>query len=128
MARAKRAAADKLADTINQILTEYGDDIQELTTTAVQDVTKAAVKAVKANSRAYFGGTGKYAKGWTSQVETGRTSAQGTIYNGSVPGLPHLLEKGHAKRGGGRTQGVEHIAPVEEQVVEQFRKVLEEKI
>lgn len=128
MARAKKTTADKLSDSITQILEEYGEDVYKLTTTAVQDVTKAAVKAVKANSRSYFGGTGKYAKGWTSQVETGRTSAQGVVYNAKVPGLPHLLEKGHAKRGGGRTQGVEHIAPVEEQVVEQFRKVLEEKI
>lgn len=128
MAKVKKCPVDKLADTINRVLQDYSDDISALSTDAVKDVTKAAVKAVKANSRQKFGGTGRYAKGWTSTIETGRLSAQGIVYNKDVPGLPHLLEHGHAKRGGGRVEGVEHIAPVEKQIVEQFYKEVESKI
>lgn len=131
MARSKRrTTADKLADTIRTVLDEYGDEIQNQTQNAVEDVTKAAVKAVRANAKASFGTTHnyRYAKGWTSQLETRRYSAQGVVYNKDVPGLPHLLENGHAKRGGGHTEGVRHIAPVEEQIITQFQKELEERI
>ena len=69
---------------------------------------------MKSGAAAKFGGTGKYAEGWTSRFETERFSAQGIIYNKDVPGLPHLLEHGHAKRGGGRVPGREHVAPVEQ--------------
>lgn len=127
---AKKCAIDKLADTINRVLQDYSDEISELSTDAVKDVTKAGVNAVKANSRSSFGGTGRYARGWTSTLETGRLSAQGIVYNKDLPGLPHLLEHGHAVRGGGRApvSGTEHIAPVEKQIVEQFYKEVESKI
>lgn len=130
MGKAKKCAVDKLADTINKVLQDYADEVSTNTTNAVKDVTKAAVNAVKANSRSEFDGTGKYAKGWTSTLETGRLSAQGTVYNKDLPGLPHLLEHGHATRGGGRApvSGIEHIAPVEEKIIEQFRKEIESKL
>ena len=38
----------------------------------------------------------------------------GEIGSASLPGLPHLLEKGHAKVGGGRVPGIPHIAPAAE--------------
>lgn len=113
---------------VAKILSEYGDDITARIKDATKEVAKAAAKTVKANSKANFGGTGKYAKGWTSQVETNQYSAQGIIYNKSVPGLPHLLEHGHALRGGGRVPGREHIAPVEREVIESFEKAIERAI
>lgn len=124
---AKKVPIDKLQQAVREILDEYGDNIRSDLQEAVKKVTKAGVTAVKGESRAKFGGTGKYAKGWTSTMETGRISAQGTIYN-NIPGLPHLLENGHAKRGGGRVPGRAHIAPVENQIVEQFQKEVERRI
>ena len=88
---AKRIPIDRLSAEINKILTEYGEQVQQDVDEAAQRVTKAGVKAVKGNAKGSFGGTGKYAAGWTSKFEKGRLSSQGTIYNGTVPGLPHLL-------------------------------------
>lgn len=117
-----KTTIDKLQKDIQKILEEYGDDVKNKTEDAVKAVTKKGVKAMKSAS-GIFRGT-KYASGWTSQIETNRYSTQGVIYNQKVPGLPHLLENGHANRGGGRTAGRVHIAPVEEELVKTFEKDL----
>lgn len=124
---AKRIPIDRLSAEINKILTEYGEQVQQDVDEAAKKVTKAGVKAVKGNAST-FGGSGKYASGWTSKFEKGRLSSQGTIYNGTVPGLPHLLEKDHALRNGGRYLGRPHIAPVEQKVIEDFTREVEKRI
>ena len=113
---------DKLQEAVNKALSEYADDATKTIEDLSKEFTKKGVQAVKGNSKV-FRGTGKYASGWTSQFETGRLSAQGVIYN-KTPGLPHLLEKGHAKRGGGRVAGRVHIAPVEEELVGAFERAV----
>lgn len=123
---AKRCPIDKLQETIKKTLDEYGDTIREDVDVVVKKVTRAGVTAVKSEARAKFNGS-KYASSWTSTVETGRMSTQGTIYN-KIPGLPHLLENGHAKRGGGRVEGRPHIAPVEETIIEQYMREVESKL
>ena len=121
---ARKVTADNFADAIAGILEEYEANAEKTTAEVVKEITKTGVKAVKDASKT-FRGTGKYAKGWTSKFETGRLSSQGTIYNKDVPGLPHLLEHGHAKRGGGRVPGTVHIKPVEDEISKAFEKELE---
>lgn len=125
---AKKIAADKLASEIHSILAEYGADIDKEMDSAVKRVTKAGVSALRRASTRLFGGSGKYAKGWTSTVETGGHSAQGTIYNKDLPGLPHLLEHGHLNRDGSRTPGKPHIAPVEAEIARTFTEEVEKSI
>lgn len=129
---AKKIPIDRLSAEINKILTEYGEEVQENVEEAAQKVTKAGAKAVKGNAQSTFkiskNKKKNYAKGWTSTFETGRLSSQGIIYNKDLPGLPHLLEHGHAKRNGGRTDGRPHIAPVEQKLIEDFVKAVKEAI
>ena len=120
-------ARKDLDEAIGDILEDFESGVITSMQEATEAVTKAAVKEVRSNSRV-FGGTGKYAKGWKAKTEKGRLAASGVVYNASLPGLPHLLEFGHAKRGGGRTQGVVHIAPVERMVEEKFVRELERKV
>ena len=110
-----KVTPDNFAAAIEAVLKDYADDVDKNMKAAVKDVTALGAKVLKGNPGG-FGGSGKYSKGWTSTVETGRLSAQGTVYNAKLPGLPHLLENGHAKRGGGRVPGKVHIAPVEQQI------------
>lgn len=117
---AKTITPDMFAASIRGILAEYEGDVQAHVEEVTQKVAKEAAKAVKSAARSSFGGSGKYASGWTSQIEGGRLSKQGVVYNKKVPGLPHLLEHGHANRGGGRTPGRAHIQPVEEQIIREF--------
>lgn len=119
---------DKLNTKITGILQEYADDISLNMAVATRAVAKAGETALRQNSRSEFKQhSGKYARGWKSQVTQTRMSTSAVLYN-DHPGLPHLLENGHAQRGGGRTEGRPHIAPVEEQIVQLFEKEVERKI
>lgn len=123
-----RSTVDTLVSDINKILDEYVDNAGHLTAEAVKKVSKKGVEALKTNSKTNFGGTGKYASGWTSKVEDSRMGARATLYNSKVPGLPHLLENGHAKRNGGRIDGKVHIKPVEDEIEKALTQELERKL
>lgn len=132
---ARKTPIDKLSESISAILSEYGSDVLDATRDCVKRVTKEGVKAVKSAAQQSFETSkgSEYVSGWTSRFETGRFSAQGTIYNSKVPGLPHLLEHGHVSRNGtGRTFGTvpgrEHIAPVERQVVKDFENAIKTEV
>ena len=122
------AKAINIETEIAKILTKYGDEVAENIQKVTKEIARKGAKAVKQNAQTNFSGTGKYAAGWTSQAKEGRYSSQGIIYNRAKPGLPHLLEHGHAKRGGGRTDGNEHIAPVEQEVIKSFEEAIKEKL
>ena len=118
----KKVTLENLADAISDILEDYAGEITEEIPEITEKVGKVGVQALRNDSRANFKGTGRYAKGWNKQVERKRLWTDVTIYNKTLPGLPHLLEHGHAKRGGGRTPGKVHIAPVEEKLVQNYEK------
>lgn len=112
-----------------KILEDYQKDVDKNLKEAVKKTAKAGAKQVKANAKSAVNGS-KYANGWTSKFESGRLSAQGIIYNSALPGLPHLLEYGHATRNGtGRvyppTPAHPHIESVEREVEEFITKELQ---
>lgn len=119
----KKVTLEQLPSAISAILDEYAGDIARNIPEITEKIGKTGVKAVKAGAKAKFNGK-KYAAGWTQITERSRFGASTTIYNSRLPGLPHLLEHGHANRGGGRTEGRAHILPVEEKLIKQY----EEKI
>ena len=70
--------------------------------------------------------TGAYSKSWTVK-KTGENShsLEMTVHSKNRYQLAHLLEKGHAKRGGGRVSGKPHIAPAEENGVQLLEHLIE---
>lgn len=124
----RKVPVDRLTDEVEKILNDYGENVQQNLDEIVKQMSKKGAQTLRSQSKSTFNGTGKYAKGWTSRTETGRMSAQGTIYNKDVPGLPHLLEHGHANRGGGRTPGRVHIQPVEEALIKEFEQKVKSKL
>lgn len=115
---AKKITVDQLSDEIMDALEEYKEMTDEVVQTAVDTVSKETKKIVQAGSPVQTGG---YQKGWAvkkTSAKAGQVSI--TVYNRKKPGLTHLLEKGHAKRGGGRVAGQPHIAPAEQYAVSEL--------
>ena len=83
-------------------------------------------KALNNASGSTFDGK-KYKKSWTFTAETKRLYTVVTLHS-KMPGLPHLLEHGHAKANGGRVKGRVHIKPVEEKLISQYEREVTAKL
>ena len=114
---------DQMASAIQECLDEY----KVMATDEMKKAIKKAGKTVKEDINGSAPVlTGKYAKSWTSRVTAeDSVSLEVTVYSPSRYMLAHLLENGHAKRGGGRVRAIPHIAPAEEHGMEQLENDLE---
>ena len=101
-----------LEEAIKAALDSQHDEAVEAITEIIPSVAKRAVSMLK---RTAPKNTGKYAKGWTCKVETGRMKVGATIYgqNGTYQ-LAHLLERQHRMRDGNMSKEYMHIKPVED--------------
>lgn len=72
--------------------------------------------------------TGKYARSIRHQTTGHGVTPEGEIGSPSMPGLAHLLEKGHAMVDGGKTKAYVHIEPAAEEAFGDFEKLLDEVI
>jgi hypothetical protein len=117
---------DQLAATVMKELEDYA----ETTTDGVKDAVRKAANTVKKDIEAGAPvRTGKYAKSWATKT-TGENShaLEITVHSRNRYQLAHLLEFGHAKRGGGRVPGKSHIAPAEQAGIDQLEKDIERSL
>lgn len=131
MSRGRRlVGVGDIVGEIAGLMQEYANDVAEDMKIDAKKVAKEAVKELKVTSPVGEGSRkGHYNKGWTYSV--GKDSAYKigiTVHNSKKPGLAHLLEKGHAKRGGGRVNSTPHISPVEQKVIENYEKRLKGRL
>lgn len=131
-AMAKKVTVNNFADVISDILSEYEGDARKNMDSVIKDVAKKGAAALRNESLQTFKPSnlknGRYGTGWTHTVESKRLGTVATIHNSKYPGLPHLLENGHAKRGGGRVAPKIHIAPVEEELDRSINTMLGKKL
>lgn len=119
----KNVKITELSDVIEDILSEYGDKALNVINEETEKLGKVAVKELKKKSPKL---TGSYAKGWKVKTYRTRLGAGAVAYNKTNYQLTHLLEHGHANRDGSRTDGIEHIGPVNDAVQEKFVKAVME--
>ena len=117
---------DTLADEIMKGLTEYADLTNESMKKAVRKTATSVKKEISANAPKR---TGKYAKSWMAKkTKENSHSLEMTVHSKNRYQLAHLLEKGHAKRSGGRVAGKPHIAPAEENGIQLLENLIEEAL
>ena len=121
---------DNLGAEIAKMMEEYSKDVTDDMKAAAKKVSKETVKELKSTSPMGKGSKkGHYKDGWKSKVNSESAVSIGIkVYNSKKPGLTHLLEKGHAKRGGGRVEGKPHIAPAAKKAAENYEKMLKERL
>lgn len=113
-----RCPIDGLAKAVMDGLTEYADFASGELKSAIKKAGNSVKKDIQENAPK---DTGAYSKSWTVKTtkETSN-SLEVTVYSPKKYQLAHLLEFGHAKRGGGRTKAQPHIAPAEEKAEKQL--------
>lgn len=122
------ARIDRFQTQIAGILQEFGTEVGDALGEVIEQVAKESTKDLAAASPKGSGKrSGAYAKGWRMENTGTRLGPEQTIYN-TKPGLPHLLEFGHAKRGGGRVAGIPHIQAINDKIPEMIEKRLKEKL
>ena len=133
-------ASSDLERELTAILKEQGDRAQEALGNAVSKGIKRGASNWRKNAKTAFPPgkkyrkngkeytSGAYAKSIRSRSNTKTARPSGVAYS-QIPGLPHLLEDGHAKVGGGRVEGRRHVAPAAEQAfdytMDELRKELD---
>ncbi len=107
---------DNLADEIMKGLKEYADLASDDVKKAVRKAGNTVRKEISASAPS---DTGKYAKSWTvKKTKETSNSLEVTVHSKNRYQLAHLLEHGHAKRGGGRVAARPHIAGAEQSAIE----------
>lgn len=99
---------DQLANEITSAVQEYTEDVSEAIKEKVNDTSKKTLKTVKEMAPKR---TGEYAKGFKRTKNDNHGRTKHTIWNKKDYRRVHLLEKGHAKRNGGRVKDYPHLVP-----------------
>ena len=130
--------ADGFGAAMTEILEDVHGHVKQGANEAVEDGLKVAKKEWKQNARSVLSKsyvlhgreikTGRYARSISHKMNRKGDSPAGEVGSRSLPGLPHLLEKGHAKVGGGRVPGREHIAPAAETAFDATMEAMEKRI
>lgn len=117
---------DSMTDEIMKGLREYADLADDEMKNAVRKTAKSVKDEITSNAPKR---TGKYAKSWTTKkTKENSHSLEMTVHSKDRYQLAHLLENGHAKRGGGRVSGRPHIAPAEQHGEEMLERLIGEAL
>ena len=113
----------QMADILKEVAANIDEAIEE----GLKVAPKLCTQQLRANSPKK---SGDYAKGWRIKREN-KGLKTATVYNATMPGLTHLLEKGHVirnKKGEyGRAPAHPHMKPAEEAAVKLFEETISRK-
>ena len=120
-----KVSVDEMDQAISEQLQKYAGSITEDMKDSLRDSAKEIRRDISRNAPFR---TGRYKKSWSVKIEEWSAGLYtiATVHSRDRYQIAHLLEKGHAKRGGGRVPGRAHIKPAEEAAVEKVQEGVEE--
>lgn len=132
---ARKIGPIDLSKAINDILTQYGDEVYGVMEECIDEVSEEAKDKLRAENH-FRKESLKYAPSWINEKLQGKPlTAKRAVHNEDHYRLTHLLEKGHVVRNGtGRNKGKQrtdafpHIAPVNDWVNKELVQRLERKL
>lgn len=114
------ATVDDFVKEITSELYAYKQDIADDLKKEIIEEGKTCVAELKVTSPK---SSGEYAKGWkVKRLHESNDDIRIAVHNSKKYQLTHLLEDGHAKRGGGRVEAHPHIEQAEKNVSERLNK------
>lgn len=124
---------NQLASAVHDVLAEYTEEVTAVTKDVTNETGKLVVKEIKDTAPRSKGTKRKkgvkYANSWRAKtvLETS-TKLEIVVHSPTRYMLAHLLENGHAKRGGGRVAAIPHLAPAEQVGTEHMENELERRL
>lgn len=113
-------------EQLKDIFEDYSTDVRKTVNECCLDVARESGLKLRETSPK---DTGKYAKSWAvKEVKTNDFGGSTWVVYNKKYQLTHLLEKGHAKRNGGRVKAYPHIKPVEEWAINELPKEIIDKL
>ena len=108
----KTIKPEQLAKEVMDGLEEYAELAVDVMKKEIQETGKSVKQQIPQTAPKK---SGRYAKSWAvKKTKETSNSLEVTVHSKNRYMLTHLLENGHAKRGGGRVRAIPHIAPAEE--------------
>jgi hypothetical protein len=122
----RNMSIDDMDSAIMAELGKYADLAADDLKDAVKETAKSVRKDIQDNAPV---DTGKYKKSWSvKNVHEDSESIDLVVHSRNRYQIAHLLEHGHAKRGGGRVAARPHIAAAEEKGEKQLVETIKQKL
>lgn len=124
----QKVKIDDLSDEVMKALSEYSDEVAEVSKKIVDEVSESVMEEIK--NHCSFGGKGKYIKSFklTTSFEDSRNKRITWHVKSPHYRLTHLLEFGHVTRNGGRTRAFPHVRYGDEYVKTNLPRRIKEAI
>ena len=122
----RTVSIDEMDNAIMEELEKYADLAADELKAAVKETAASVRKDIQAGAPV---DTGKYKKSWSvKNVREDSESIELVVHSRNRYQIAHLLEHGHAKRGGGRVAAKPHIASAEQRRNEKLVQTIEQKL
>jgi hypothetical protein len=122
----RTVSIDEMDNAIMEELEKYADLAADELKAAVKETAASVRKDIQAGAPV---DTSKYKKSWSvKNVREDSESIELVVHSRNRYQIAHLLEHGHAKRGGGRVAAKPHIASAEQRGNEKLVQTIEQKL
>lgn len=118
---------------MQDLLDEYVEEVDQAAKESAKEAAELTMETLKKTSPKRKGKGGKYARGWkVKRIKEAGNLVSYIVYNGSFPGLTHILENGHVAKNQfgtyGRVRAIKHIGPAADAGIQRFDLALKTRL